>query len=76
MITHVKGNILGANCDYICHQVNCRGRMNAGLAKQIRNWFPEVYESYMDLCTDDSLTPEDLLGTIDIVGTDARYDCY
>lgn len=74
MVTHVKGNLLGSDCDYICHQVNCQGRMGSGLAKQIRNWFPEVYESYMDICTDERLAPEDILGTIDIVGTNARYD--
>lgn len=74
MVTHIKGNLLGSDCDYICHQVNCQGRMGSGIAKQIRNWFPEVYESYMDICTDERLTPEDILGTIDIVGTNARYD--
>ena len=68
MIHYVKGNLLDSNCDYICHQVNCQGRMGSGIAKQIREKFPEVYESYMELCT--YFTPDTLLGTIDIVGTD------
>lgn len=30
----------------ICHQVNCQGVMGAGLAKQIRIRWPEVYADY------------------------------
>lgn len=30
----------------ICHQVNCRGVMGAGLARRIRNKFPSVYSAY------------------------------
>ena len=48
MIHHVKGNLLDSNCDYICHQVNCQGVMNSGVAKQIREKWPEVYESYVN----------------------------
>ena len=74
MVTHIKGNLLSSNCDYICHQVNCLGRMGSGIAKQIRDRFPEVYDSYIELCTNEYLKPEDLLGTIDIVGVNAPYD--
>lgn len=48
MVHYVKGNLLDSNCDYICHQVNCQGVMGAGIAKQIRERWPEVYESYKD----------------------------
>lgn len=34
----------------VCHQVNCRGVMGAGLAKQIRDKFPTVYERYRGVC--------------------------
>lgn len=50
MITYVKGNLLDSNCDYICHQVNCQGVMGSGIAKQIRERWPEVYEEYMAYC--------------------------
>ena len=30
------GNLLDAPVDYICHQVNCQGRMGSGIAKQIK----------------------------------------
>lgn len=33
----------------ICHQVNCQGVMGAGLAKQIRIRWPEVYVDYKKL---------------------------
>ena len=46
-IHFVKGNLLEADLDYCCHQVNCQGRMGSGIAKQIREKWPEVYESYM-----------------------------
>lgn len=40
------GNLLDAPVDYICHQVNCQGRMGSGIAKQIRERWPVVYEQY------------------------------
>lgn len=70
MINHVKGNLLDSNCDYICHQVNCQGVMGSGIAKQIRERFPEVYERYIDLyrfLTKRYLDPSGMLGDIDIV---------
>lgn len=41
------GNLLNAPVDYICHQVNCQGRMGSGIAKQIKERWPFVYVSYM-----------------------------
>lgn len=46
MIHYVKGDITKSNCDIICHQVNCQGAMNSGVAKAIRNKWPVVYENY------------------------------
>lgn len=69
-IKYVKGNLLESDCDYICHQVNCQGRMNAGIAKQIRCWFPEVYERYMKRYEDTiwrGRGGEVMLGSIDVV---------
>jgi O-acetyl-ADP-ribose deacetylase (regulator of RNase III) len=42
------GNLLDAPVDYICHQVNCQGRMGSGIAKQIRERWPVVYEKYIE----------------------------
>ena len=33
----INGDLLNANTDFICHQVNCQGKMNSGVAKAIRN---------------------------------------
>lgn len=41
------GNILDIKEGIICQQVNCMGVMGSGLAKQIRNKYPRVYEAYI-----------------------------
>lgn len=50
----VTGDILSLN-EYdkkviICHQVNCKGVMGAGLAKQIKDKYPEVFKQYHTYC--------------------------
>ena len=48
MTHYVKGNLLDSDCNYICHQVNCQGVMGSGVAKQIKERWPEVYEAYQE----------------------------
>lgn len=50
MIHYVKGDITNSDCDIVCHQVNCQGVMKSGVAKAIREKWPEVYESYKTYC--------------------------
>ena len=50
MIRYIKGDITNSDCDIICHQVNCRGAMNSGVAKAIREKWPEVYVNYKFWC--------------------------
>lgn len=50
MIQIVQGNVLNASENLICHQVNCKGVMGAGLAKQIKIRYPEVFRAYQELC--------------------------
>ena len=47
-IVYRMGDLLaeGNNIHYICHQVNCQGKMGSGIAKQIRAKYPIVYEKY------------------------------
>jgi len=47
MLEYVKGNLVTGNYDVFCHQVNCKGVMGAGIAKQIRDKYPEVYHAYI-----------------------------
>lgn len=44
-----KGNILDVENGIICHQVNCQGKMGAGLAKGIRIHFPQAYRDYIHI---------------------------
>ena len=68
MVQFVKGNLLESNCDYICHQVNCQGKMNSGIAKQIREKWPIVYKNYMEKYNILNGVSSALLGDIQIVG--------
>lgn len=75
MIRYIKGDITKSNCDIICHQVNCQGVMNSGVAKAIREKWPEVYEQYKDLCKKQEQTIC-LLGTmqpVEIQKNPTRY---
>ena len=64
-IIHQIGDLLESDCDYICHQVNCQGKMNSGIAKSIREKWPIVYREYA-MKYFNSL-PELLLGDIQLV---------
>lgn len=70
MINYVKGNLLDSNVDYICHQVNCQGVMGSGIARQIRERWPEVYDHYVRVYRwhrKRGFEPNVMLGSIDIV---------
>lgn len=64
MITYVKRDLLDSNCDFICHQVNCQGVMNSGIAKQIREKWPEVYTQYLKKYVNADGYSDKLLGEI------------
>lgn len=51
MVRHIKGDIFQSNADIIIHQVNCQGVMGSGVAKQVRERYPVVYEAYRALCS-------------------------
>jgi O-acetyl-ADP-ribose deacetylase (regulator of RNase III) len=46
MIEIIEGNLLESDCTFICHQTNCKRAMGMGIAGQIRQKWPEVYEWY------------------------------
>lgn len=72
----VKGNLLESDVDYICHQVNCQGKMNSGIAKSIREKWPIVYDTYIKAFVrfqeEEHLKLSDLLGCIDIIAVDNK----
>lgn len=66
----VCGDLTEANADLICHQVNCQGAMNSGVAKSIRNKYPKVYQEYINYVKSYENNKRDLLGKIQIVNLD------
>lgn len=62
----VIGDILtpadAGNPVVVCHQVNCMGVMGAGLAKQIKNRFPNAFRIYKSQCNAWSHCPSGNLG--------------
>ena len=47
-IKFCNGDLLESGCSLICHQVNCLGAMNSGIAKNIRKKWPVVFKEYSD----------------------------
>ena len=87
MIRYLSMDVLDAETELIAHQVNCKGVMGAGLARQVREQFPAVYDAYRRACNS-VVRSSDLLGKIQIkqsivnlfaqdgYGTDRRYTDY
>lgn len=48
----IDGDLFDTNASYICHQVNCKGRMGSGVAKQVRAKYPEAYAAYIKMCNE------------------------
>lgn len=67
MLKYVEGNIITGDYEIFCQQVNCKHKMGAGLAKQIRDAYPEVYDEYMQT--------EPKLGRVLAVPTTDRRVC-
>ncbi len=65
----LKGDIFKSSLVHIAHGVNCQGVMNSGIAKQIRQLYPIVYESFMNIHE----AKADILGTVTVVQVDNRF---
>lgn len=75
MIKIIDGDLFNTDAKFICHQVNCQGQMNSGVALQIKQKYPHVYEEYVKALQN---TPCDMLGKIQIVPIKPEYlgyDC-
>lgn len=66
-IIYKIGNLLDAQTDVIAHQVNCQGVMSSGIAKQIRDKWSRVYDSYVSYCYDYITCTHELLGECQLV---------
>lgn len=61
MLHYKVGNLLDAPQICIAHQVNCQGVMGSGVAKAIKEKYPDAYAHYKSFC--DVKTSKELLGT-------------
>ena len=59
-----RSNLLEVQSGIVCHQVNCIGVMGAGLALQLRNKWPVVFDRYKDECRHFVTHPEAMLGHV------------
>lgn len=70
MIKEVEGNLLTyPGIQVLAHQTNCLGAFGKGLALQIKQKYPKVYETYRTHCKSQK-DAHILLGTVQYVPTD------
>ena len=50
MLTYINQDITQITRGVIVSSVNCQGKMGAGLAKQLRAKYPQIYNKYTDYC--------------------------
>lgn len=63
-IVFKNGDMFTSNAKYLCHQVNCMGKMGSGIAKTVREKFPTAFAEYSNVCLGNEKTPSNLLGNI------------
>ena len=66
-ITIKRGDLLTATETVIGHQTNCQASMGAGVAKLVKQKYPEVYNSYRNFCRD--YARRDCLGKTQLIQT-------
>ena len=76
MIQFKQGDLLQSCADIIAHQVNCQGVMGSGVAKQIRQQFPQAYVWYRRKVMKDFDHRKALLGTMQYVLVSYKPPCY
>lgn len=66
MIRVIDGDIFDSTARFMVHQVNCQGKMGSGVALQVKQKFPHVYDEYRKVCLASS---SNMLGDIQVVST-------
>lgn len=56
-IVEIRGNIFETSCQTIVNTVNCVGIMGKGIAFEFRNRYPDMYQSYVQVCERNQLKP-------------------
>lgn len=57
MIDFRKGNIFTTNKKVVVNTINCVGVMGAGIALECRLRFPDMFNTYKNLCSDGLISP-------------------
>lgn len=65
-INNKLGNIFDSTATIIAHQVNGQAVMGSGIAKQVKDRYPRVFEKYKHACENDLLK----LGSCQVVAVD------
>ena len=65
----IKGNLFASFCQTLVNPVNCAGAMGAGLAREFKLRFPEMFQEYRSVCRRGGLD----IGVLWIYRTDARW---
>lgn len=68
-----SGNLFDSDAEVMVHQVNCLGLMGSGIAKEVRERFPEVYAQYKKLCIEKRDNQKSLLGRAQVVEQNGIY---
>ena len=67
MIKIIRGDLLSSGAQYICLQVNCLGVMGSGVANQVKEKWPIVYERYRAACVQYTDDKDKLLGCVQFI---------
>src|SRR5690554_3048314 len=51
----IIGNIFSSDCQTLVNTINCVGIMGAGIALEYRLRYPEMYDRYVQLCSDSKI---------------------
>ena len=65
-IIYKSGDIFDSKVNIICHQVNAQGVMGSGVAKQVKDKYPRVFDKYKEACDKDLFK----LGSCQVVAVD------
>lgn len=66
MVEYKNGSVLTHKVDIVAHQVNCQGKMNSGLAANLRRRYKNLLSEYRAYCVQYNKS-ESLLGTALII---------
>lgn len=56
-IEYTTGDIFASDCEALVNPVNCVGVMGAGLAKQFKQRYPEMFSDYAAWCATGGMAP-------------------